>query len=52
MKRDAFKSPLMSVKAKKEDIQKPTALQRIHAWISERWLVDANICFESTGRSK
>jgi hypothetical protein len=43
---------LMLVKAGKMYIKKMTSLQRIHASISERWLVDANVCFGSTGRSK
>jgi hypothetical protein len=43
---------IMLVKAGKTYIKKMTSLQRIHASISERWLVDANVCFGSTGRSK
>jgi hypothetical protein len=42
----------MLVKAGKSYIKKTTSLQRIRAWISERWLADANGCFGSTGRSK
>jgi hypothetical protein len=40
------------VKADKTGDKEMTSLQRIHASISERWLVDANVCFGSTGRSK
>jgi hypothetical protein len=42
----------MLVRAFKSWIKKATSLQRIHASISERGRVDANVCFGSTGRSK
>ena len=42
----------MLVRAFKSWIKKATPLQRIHASISERRRVDANVCFGSTGRSK
>jgi hypothetical protein len=46
-----LRAPIL-VRAVKSWIKKTTSLQRIHASISERWLVDANVCFGSTGRSK
>jgi hypothetical protein len=42
----------MLVRAFQLWIKKATSLQRIHASISERGRVDANVCFGSTGRSK
>jgi hypothetical protein len=42
----------MLVRAFKSWTKKATSLQRIHASISERGRVDANVCFGSTGRSK
>jgi hypothetical protein len=43
---------MMLIKAGKAYIEGATSLQRIHASISDRWHVDANVCFGSTGRSK
>jgi hypothetical protein len=39
---------MMLIKACKAYIKETTSLQRIHASISERWFVDANVCLLNT----